>query len=175
MKIILVGFMGSGKSVIGKELAAKLHCMHYDLDNLIEKKVKMSVSDIFNVKGEIYFRKIENSIFTEMLKGAESFVISTGGGTPCYADNHLLLQNSDVISIYLSASINTLVTRLKSEKYNRPLIVNLNEEELLDFIAKSSFERSYFYLFAKHKISVDDKSVNSIVLEITAILNMSKV
>lgn len=169
-KIILVGYMGSGKSEIGKFLSKKINLPFYDLDELIEIDEKMSVSKIFSTKGEIYFRKKEHEIFQNKINQKESFVLSLGGGTPCYANNHLLLQNDDVVSIYLKASINTLIERLKRSKSKRPLISNLKNDELNEFIAKHLFDRAFYYNQCKYTINVDNKSPYDIVEEIKKLL-----
>ena len=170
MKIVLVGYMGSGKSVIAKKLAEELHILSVELDNLIENKSKMSIEKIFSTKGELYFRKLEHELFLEKMESNESFVLSTGGGTPCYYNNHELLKSDNCISIYLKASVRTLYDRLKNEKNNRPLLVSLKNEELKDYIAKHLFDRSYYYHQAKFVIVVDDKSVAEIVAEIKTLL-----
>ena len=173
MKIVLSGFMGSGKSIIGQKLSEKLQYKFIDLDCFIENETKMSVSDLFLTKGEIYFRKLEHQIFTDLMINSDDFVLSLGGGTPCYSENHLLLKNPNVISIYLLASVDTLCDRLKNEKLNRPLIANLEYEELEDYVAKSLFERSFFYNQAHLKINIDNKSVAVIVQEIENLLTQN--
>lgn len=170
MKIVLVGYMGSGKSVIAKKLAEELHILSVELDNLIENKSKMSIETIFSTKGELYFRKLEHELFLEKMESNESSVLSTGGGTPCYYNNHELLKNDNCTSVYLKASVSTLYDRLKNEKNNRPLLASLKNEELKDYIAKHLFDRSYFYHQAKFVIVVDDKTVAEIVAEIKALL-----
>ncbi len=162
--------MGSGKSVIAKKLAEELHILSVELDILIENKSKMSIEKIFSTKGELYFRKLEHELFLEKMESNESFVLSTGGGTPCYYNNHELLKSDNCISIYLKASVSTLYDRLKNEKINRPLLVSLKNEELKDYIAKHLFDRSYYYHQAKFVIVVDDKSVAEIVAEIKTLL-----
>lgn len=169
-KIILLGYMASGKSEIGKNLAKKLEIPFFDLDILIENELKMSISEIFSIKSEIYFRKIESEIFNLYLQKNEQFVLSLGGGTPCYANNHLQLNNTNVNSIYLQASVDTLVGRLKTEKNSRPILAQKNENELKNYIAQHIFERSYFYNFAQNKINVNNKSVAEITLEIEQLL-----
>jgi shikimate kinase len=101
-----------------------------------------------------------------MIQDESSYVLSTGGGTPCYADNHLYLQNEGVFSVYLKASIPVLVARLKNEIANRPLLHNLNDEETFEYIAKHLFDRNYYYNQCKYTVSVDDKSPEEIVEEI---------
>jgi len=170
VKIVLVGYMGSGKTEIGKLLAKKILFPFYDLDFLIEKELEKTVSEIFSEKGEIYFRRIENELFVKQIQKKESFVLSLGGGTPCYANNHLVLQQEEVISIYLKASVTTLVERLSINKKKRPLVKDLEENEMHEFIAKHLFDRSFYYNQCKHVISVDGKSPTDVVDEIKKLL-----
>lgn len=165
-KIVLLGYMGSGKSIIGKLLSNRLCIPFYDLDFLIENRCQMTISEIFEKKGEIFFRKLEHELFQEYMEKNETFVLSLGGGTPCYANNHLLFSKFNVSSIYLNASIDTLYSRLNSERQNRPLIAHLKEEEFKEYIAKHLFDRSYFYNQALFKIKVNDKLPDAIVTEI---------
>lgn len=158
--------MGSGKSTLAKILSQKLNLPAYDLDELIEKDLDQSISSIFEKKGEIFFRKKEHSIFKEMIAKPESFILSLGGGTPCYANNHLLLQDDSVVSIYLKASIDTLAQRLKNNVSERPLLVQNNEEPLETYIAKQLFDRSYFYYQAKKVITVDNKTIEEVITEV---------
>src|SRR5690349_6459407 len=113
-KIILVGYMSVGKSTIGKIVAEKMQMKWLDLDQLIEEKANLSVAEIFKEKGEIYFRKQEHLELKKLIESEERLVISTGGGTPCYAINHLLLNGNNVVSFSLSASIEDLFERLKN-------------------------------------------------------------
>ena len=160
--------MGCGKSKIAELLAKKYHLPVFELDELIEKRTNLSISELFKSKGEIYFRKIENEIYNEIINSDKEFILSTGGGTTCYYDNHESLK--DYNSFYLKATIETLVNRLKTEKSKRPLISNFNDEELAEFISKHLFERSFYYYHAKHKISVDNKSKEEIVNEIIKLI-----
>lgn len=166
-KIVLVGYMGSGKTRIGELLAKNNNLPFQDLDFLIENELQKSIKDIFMEKGEVFFRKKEHEVFEKMIQKEASFVLSTGGGAPCYADNHLFLQREDVCSIYLKASISVLVNRLKKETENRPLLENLNEEEMTEYIAKHLFDRSFYYNQCKYVVSVDGKSPEEIVAEIS--------
>lgn len=159
--------MGSGKTTIAKNLALRTHLPLIDLDQYIEEKEQMSINDLFNKKGEIYFRKKEHLYLKECLSLEKPHVISLGGGTPCYANNHLLLQQEDVLSIYLKANVSTLVERLYNEKENRPLLQTI--DDLSSYIGQHLFERVYYYNFAQHKISVEDKSVKQICDEILSL------
>lgn len=162
--------MGSGKSTIGSLLSEKLQLPFKDLDICIESAVQNTIASIFEKKGEIYFRKVEHQVFHDLVASEESFVLSLGGGTPCYADNHLLLRGKDVISIYLKTSIAVLCHRIKDEKITRPLIANKADKELKDFIAQHLFERSYFYNQASYIIGTDGKSPAEIVSDIQKLL-----
>jgi shikimate kinase len=168
-KIIIVGYMGCGKSTIAKKIAKMMNLPYLELDEIIEQSEKTAIKTIFNTKGELYFRKIEHNVFNNIIQ-QDNFVLSTGGGTPCYYNNHLLLQNDEVVSIYLKASIQTLFERLVLEKTHRPLIASIDDSDLKDFIAKHLFERAYFYFYAKHIIKVDNLSVDDIVAQIKVIL-----
>lgn len=160
--------MGCGKSTIGKELSKIVGIPFYDLDEIIQDSEEESIKNIFSKKGEIYFRKIENLIFKNFINNNDSFILALGGGTPCYANNHEILQQSDIRSFYLKGTIDTLTNRLLKEKYNRPLIANLSELELKDYITKHLFDRSYYYLQSKYIIAIDNGTVAEICNEISA-------
>lgn len=166
-KIVLVGYMGSGKTTVAKKIAKELKIPHIDLDNYIEKKHDLSIEEVFKTKGEIWFRSVEKECFEEVIATENSFVLSLGGGTPCYYDNYKLLQLKDVFSVYLKTPIDTIAERLKFEKATRPLIAKLSDDELLEFIGKHLFERNFYYLKSKQIIEADGKSVDEIVKEIT--------
>lgn len=156
--------MASGKSTISKLMAKKLNVEAIDLDNYIAEKECDSIKNIFKNKGEIYFRIQENKYLNELLICNKSFVLGLGGGTPCYSNNMNLIREFST-SVYLKGNLNTLFYRLRIEKENRPLISALNDEKLKEFIAKHLFERAPFYEQATHTISIDKKSVESIVEE----------
>jgi len=169
-KIILLGYMGSGKSTIAKSLAAKVGLPHLDLDEIIEKRENTTLKKLFANKGELYFRKVEHEVLSELMNNKNSFILSLGGGTPCYANNHETVKGENKESIYLSASIDTLYARLHNENENRPLIANKSEDEMKEFIAKNLFDRSYYYNQAKYKVAIDNKPVGEIVSEIEKLL-----
>ena len=166
MKVVLVGYMGSGKSSVGKLLGLQLGIPFYDLDAVIEDIEQLSISNLFEKKGELYFRKSENKILQQILHKDESFVLSLGGGTPCYYNNHELLLQDGVVSFYLKATSSKLVERLQVEKESRPLVASLNKDELLDFVNKHLFDRSYYYHQVNHVVAIDEKSVDQLVDEI---------
>ena len=168
MNIFLIGYMASGKTTVGTALAKKLNFRFIDLDHYIENKEDMMVSEIFSLKGEIYFRKLESKYLEELINSDIKTVISLGGGTPCYGNNlQLILDADNTLSIYLKASLNELTKRLLKDKDKRPLIAHLNSEpELLEFVGKHLFERSNYYNQANKTVIVDKKSIEDVVEEI---------
>ena len=172
-KVILVGYMGSGKSIIGQLLSEKTGVLFLDLDQIIEAREKSSIKKIFETKGEIYFRKLEHLIFEELVQSSQNFILSTGGGTPCYANNHKMLSGAGIFSIYLAASVDTLCNRLYSQQEKRPLLLNKSENELKDFIAKHVFERNYYYNQTNYIIDTNNKTPDAIVNEINVLLQKS--
>lgn len=165
-KIILLGYMGCGKSTIANKLSKIIQIPFVDLDKIIEQKTNLTINQIFETQGEVYFRKLEHEVFVELLNSTENMIIGLGGGTPCYANNHELLQREDVISIYLKASIETLFDRLVTNKSKRPLIADKSEDEMKEFIAKHLFDRSFYYNQAQHKVIVDNKTIDETVADI---------
>ena len=168
MNIILIGYMGSGKSYIGRKLARELNYGYLDLDDYLEQKEKKTISEIFSDHGEIYFRKKESAYIKELLDGNKNYVISLGGGTPCFAGNMEAIKNADhTKSIYLKTGIKTLLDRLYEEKEHRPLIAHLKEkDDLEDFIRKHLFERSFYYNQADIIINTDDYPVDKILSDL---------
>jgi shikimate kinase len=169
-KIVLLGYMGCGKSTIANRLSKTTNIPFVDLDKIIEEKSNLSINQIFEQYGEIHFRKLEHDVFVELLNSPENLIIGLGGGTPCYANNHELLKGDNVLSIYLKASIETLFDRLVTNKSKRPLIADKSEAEMKEFIAKHLFDRSFYYNHAQHKVVVDGKTVEETVADILDIL-----
>ncbi|WP_430467859.1 shikimate kinase [Winogradskyella ouciana] len=165
MIVVLMGYMGSGKSTIGKELATLLKYNFLDLDDYISEKENATISDIFKDKGEIYFRKKETEYLKEIIDSYNDIVLALGGGTPCYGNNlKILNDDKKVVTIYLKLSIPLLAKRLYSERDNRPLISHLSsEEELLEFIGKHIFERTQYYNQAQHIITTDHQTKKDIL------------
>lgn len=172
MTIVLIGYMASGKSTIGKKLARKLEYEFIDLDDFIEVQENAVVSEIFKTKGELYFRKQETKYLKELLKSKNNRILSVGGGTPCYSDNmDVILNAKHAKSIYLERSVKALADKLIKKKSKRPLIAHIETKEALtEFIAKHLFERRPFYSKAEIKIAIDDKSKDEVVEEILEIL-----
>ncbi|MBT8264622.1 MAG: shikimate kinase [Muriicola sp.] len=171
MKIILVGYMGSGKSAVGRRLAKTLGITFLDLDAYIEKELATTIKEIFTTKGELYFRKKEHEYLQQVLQQEHSMVIGTGGGTPCYSGNMKLLTDTTPHVFYLKVSISGLLSRLQNEKELRPLIRDISDEDLPEFIGKHLFERNPFYTMAHHTIICDGKTILEISDEIKTLLD----
>ncbi|MFV0159004.1 shikimate kinase [Empedobacter falsenii] len=164
MIISLIGYMGSGKSTTGKDLAKALGFEFIDLDDFIEQKYRTKISDIFKKEGELGFRKKEREALKEILT-TTNIVLSLGGGTPVYYDNmEEIVKNS--ISIFMRVQLHQLVKRLENRKETRPLIAHLSNEEMTEFIAKHLFERNQYYEKAKYTISITTQSTLEILDEI---------
>ena len=152
-KIFLVGMMGSGKSYWTKKIAKWIKSAGYDLDHLIEMNEEKTISEIFAEDGEEQFRKMEAKIL-RWFKEKKKYVLATGGGTPCFQDNMAWMKKEGIV-IWLDESVEVIVKRLIDEKEHRPLIANLNEEELTKFIQGKLIERHSFYSQANYRLSSD--------------------
>ena len=154
MRIFLLGFMGSGKSTIGKKLASKMNLKFVDLDGFIEAEMNCSVEDAFALQGEKYFREQEEKALIKMSK-QDDFVVALGGGTPCFASNFSVIKSTG-ISVYLQMEKVDLYNRLAANRGNRPLLYSLNENELEAYISSSLDVREEYYNQADIVISAKD-------------------
>ncbi len=152
-KIALVGYMGAGKTHMGRALAAHLKLPFYDLDGVVGQMCGCNQSDLMRRKGEMAFREAENKAL-QMVLSKDKFVLACGGGTPAYYNNMDLLT-ADAKVVYLDCKIPTLVKRLVPEKSQRPLIEKISDDELEAFIAKHLFERRPFYERAHVRVNAD--------------------
>ncbi len=167
MKIVLLGYMGSGKSTVARLLGEQLELKAVDLDTLIVSEAGQNITEIFAEKGEIFFRKLEHKVLKDVMESSQPFVLALGGGTPCYSGNMDIIQRATAQVFYLKMGIPALAERLRTEKEERPLISHIKDEELPEFIGKHLFERQPFYMQAKHILKVDNKSAEEIVEEIS--------
>lgn len=160
-RIILVGFMGAGKSKLGKKLARKLDVPFFDTDALIEQREKVTIGQLFKSKGEPYFREMEKQVIQEMAS-EDDFVLSVGGGLPCFGD--LMNELNDLgTTIYLKHSSGILHQRLNNNKQNRPLILNLSDEELRAYIEHKLNEREVVYMKSKLILNTGEQSIDEII------------
>lgn len=173
MKLILAGYMGSGKTAVGRTLASHLSLKFVDLDKEISLEEKRTIPEIFSASGEIYFRRREAEVLKNFLEKEDNYVLALGGGTPCYGKNLQLIKDSHGTTlIYLQTSLLQLKERLIKEMDSRPLIKDLKTPEILeDFIRKHLFERTFYYNQSDHIVSTDDKSIERVVQEIHQKLN----
>ena len=160
-----MGYMGSGKSIVSNELSSKLRFKNIDLDNEISSEIGLSIPEIFQKKGGLFFRKKEKEILERVLDSQEDIVLSLGGGTPCYYNN-IDLINERSVSVYLVANVNALVKNLLYEREKRPLIAGIKEEELPNFVGQHLMERNHYYSKAKVAVMVNDWDLDRIVSDI---------
>lgn len=151
-KIFLIGFMGSGKTTIGKKLATKLKLPFIDLDEAIVRQEKKSIVEIFECYGEDYFRIQEKKMLAHIIKSNEAFVLATGGGTPCFFDN-MDVMNQTGITFYLNYTPAFLTSRLLQATQKRPLLKNVLKDNMDNFIASLLKEREIFYKKSQFTIS----------------------
>jgi shikimate kinase len=162
--IFLVGFMGSGKTHHGKQLASSMGVPFADLDALIEAEEGMSVTEIFRLKGESYFRTCESRLLrtiplffsTRMINIDHKFsifgVLSCGGGTPCFNHN-MEWMNEHGVTVWIAPDVDILVKRLIGEQETRPLIAGLNETELKNQVEQRLNDRDVYYRQSNLKIT----------------------
>jgi shikimate kinase len=156
MKIFLIGFMGSGKTHWARLLSKKLGLTFYDLDTVIVEQEKKSVADIFSEKGEEYFRYRETQALERIAEEQEGFILSCGGGTPCFFNNIEYMKKTGKV-IWLNTSIEVLTQRLMRERKSRPLIREVDESDLGRYIVRKLSERRMYYQQAD--VTVNEESV----------------
>ena len=160
MKVFLIGYMGSGKSTAGSELAKKLRMDFSDLDEFIEKEYNQTIEELFDERGEDEFRKIEYNALKSFLD-KDNIVVSVGGGTPCFYDSMDLMNNNGV-TVYLKMSVDSLANRLMNAKKKHPLIRDMSEFDLKNFITSNLEKREPFYLKAQYKVKGKNLVVNEL-------------
>jgi shikimate kinase len=165
-KIYLVGFMGSGKSTAGKNLAVLLNWEFIDLDEMVEKSAGATIPEIFQKEGEDYFRKMESEML-DRFKSSENVVISTGGGAPCYNDNMSFMLNTG-LTIYLKMTPDQLFDRLAGATDLRPLVKNFDNDQLRGFIEEKLKMREEWYSMAEVTVDGMDLDANTLLSLIKA-------
>ncbi len=173
MNIALYGFMGAGKTSLGKALATKLNYLFVDLDAEITKKTNKSINDIFKEKGEIAFRKIEHEVLKEFIKKNDTnVVLSLGGGSILQPTNRKLLELRAYKNIFIDVEINTLIKRLKNDRAHRPLLKNIADNEFDNYIKALYTSRKFSYdNYAEIKISVENESFDATLQKLYLYLN----
>ena len=161
MKIFLIGFMGSGKTTLGRLLAEECQLSFVDLDERIEEDQGMSVSRIFAEKGEDFFRELEASVLRKIVSGENDFVMACGGGTPCFHQN-MAFMNEQGVTVWLNPSRDVLAERLLKAADQRPLIRGLSGEQQIAFISERLEQRVKWYGLARLVIDSSTFSIKDI-------------
>ena len=162
MKIFLIGFMGCGKTHWGQELSKKLSIPFFDLDEKIEEHAGTSITTIFAEKGEEYFRMLEKEVLYFITESHETFVMATGGGTPCFYNNIDYLKKNGIV-VWFNCSIDCLYKRLSTEKGKRPLVASIPDNQLKAYIVKKFSNRKIFYQQANVIINEEDIDLEKLV------------
>jgi shikimate kinase len=162
MKIFLIGFMGSGKTHWGQQLSQKLNMPFFDLDEQIVNSENRPITEIFATDGEEYFRLKEKEILHIITESHASFVMSCGGGAPCYFNN-IEYMNKAGTTVWINASLETLFKRLVKEKEQRPLLKGLSDESLKTFIKKKFSDRKIYYEQADLFIEDEDITLDHFI------------
>ena len=171
MKIFLVGYMGCGKSTLGRKLAKECNAPFYEMDSVIEQREGASISDIFHFAGEQYFREKERALIEELGAMPGDMIISTGGGAPAWGDN-MERMNTLGEAVYLRRTAKQIASRLSPRgRYKRPKLRGLNDEELVAFMTENMAEREPFYSRAAHCVDCAEMSDEAII---GAILDLIK-
>jgi shikimate kinase len=156
MKIYLIGFMGAGKTHWGRQLSQKLAIPFFDLDEQVMTHTGKSIDEIFNEDGEEHFRLMEKEVMHIITESHDSFVMACGGGSPCYFNN-IDYMNQSGTTVWINTPMDTLFNRLVDEKEKRPLIRELSDQQLKNFIHKKFADRRIYYEQAD--LTVDEEPV----------------
>lgn len=175
-RIIIIGYMGAGKTTIGKALSKELGIKFYDLDWYIESRMRKTVKQIFDEQGEEGFRRIERNMLHEVAE-FEDVIISCGGGTPCFFDN-MEYMNRQGKTVYLKASPEVLYGHLKMGKTVRPLLLNKTEDEMKAFIKEQLEKRAPYYEQAQYTFDVSlldrYEKITSTINQLCTIINVTQ-
>jgi shikimate kinase len=161
MKIYLIGFMGSGKSYWGRKLSASLNIPFFDLDDVIVMREGKPITEIFANQGEEYFRLLEKDTLINLTESHDAFVVSSGGGTPCFFGNIDYMKEHGKV-IWLNTSTQVLIDRLLKEKKHRPLLMDIPDEDMKSFIIKKLHDRKMYYEQAHLSLHEEELSLEQI-------------
>ncbi|MDX1938248.1 MAG: shikimate kinase [Flavihumibacter sp.] len=157
IRIYLIGFMGSGKTHWGKRMAQALQVPFFDLDEVITVSSQKTITEIFSLHGEEYFRTLEKEALEAVTADHEQFIISCGGGTPCFFNNIDFMKKQGRVW-WLNTAVDVLVARLLKEKTKRPLLRTIADEDMKAVIIKKLQERRFYYQQAN--VVVDEDLIN---------------
>lgn len=168
MKVFLIGYMASGKTTAAKKLAKKLDVEFVDLDKEVVRSEGMSIPEIFKIKGELGFRKLERRELRKWIN-KDNYVMACGGGTPCYFES-MDEMNAAGVTIYLQMTAKAVVDRVQTAKEERPILKGLSEDKMLKKVAFQIEKREAFYTRAEWTIN----GVNLDIDELVGMVNHSK-
>lgn len=151
MRIFLIGYMGCGKSTLGRRVASAMGLKFVDMDYAIEAREQSTIREIFAAKGEPYFRELERMVLADLLE-EEDVVVATGGGVPCQFDNMAMIKEK-AISIYLDVDCDAITARLIKGRHKRPLVASKTDDELREFVVENIAKREPFYSQANLRVS----------------------
>jgi shikimate kinase len=166
LKVFLIGMMGSGKSYWAEMLKKKIKVPAYDLDSLVEMMQEKTIAELFADEGEDYFRK-EEAKMLRLFKEKKQFILSCGGGTPCFHDN-MDWMNKQGITIWIDEPVAVLAARLMEQKEHRPLISNLDDQALTAYLQAKLEERHSFYAKATYTLAGEEINEANLVKLIKA-------
>lgn len=168
MLIFLIGYMGCGKSTIGRKLNQRLGWKVVDTDKIIEQNEGCTIAQIFDLKGEEYFRQAERDVVAKLSLQSEDCIVSTGGGLPIWGDNMSMLNDAGV-TIYINRTAENIASRLSANgRYKRPKLRGLNDEELVEFMATNIAQREQTYKKAElviDAVPLSDDEILSIIIK----------
>lgn len=167
MLIFIIGYMGAGKTTLGKRLAEKLNYQFCDLDEMLEISTGYSIAAYFEKSGEASFRLKERDILISHLNDTDT-VIATGGGTACYADN-IELMNKKGITIFIDTDLEVILDRLSGKTHDRPLLKTIPPEQLPSFISDHLKIRKEFYSRADIRIGGGEVDLDSLAEEVSKV------
>lgn len=164
MKIFLLGFMGSGKSYWSRKLSSAMDLPLVELDHEVEQEAGSSIADIFSHRGEASFRALERDLLRRLME-KDAFILSCGGGTPCFFDN-MDRMNKAGLTLWLNPSVSVMVERLKGNRSHRPLIRDLDDTALTAYVNRMLQTRSPFYQQAQMTVDPAGLSVDTLTEKI---------
>lgn len=165
MRIFIIGYMGAGKSTVGKRLANALGISFVDLDDAFEARYRYSIPRFFDHFGENKFREFEKTCLSEIISEHDNAVISTGGGTACFHDN-IATMNKSGITVYLKMHPKSLAQRLNSARRLRPVVRDINNASMQDFVEEQLSEREAFYTKASITVKGESLDLNNLIAEL---------
>jgi len=165
-RIFLIGFMGCGKTHWGKLLSHHLHIPFFDLDEKVKEKEGKSINDIFAQNGEEYFRLAEKETLYMLTESHDDFVMSCGGGTPCYFNNIDYMKKKGRV-VWINCSTQSLYNRLIKEKAQRPLIKDMTGEQLKNYIVKKLGDRRIYYQQATIILNEDELTLDNLLHQLS--------